>query len=511
MLTRRRAGLQLLRRRANLSRTREILAVFARNGFGLLIDQLGLFRYVRLRRKDHARGVSASDADTGATLQGPRLTAGQRLRQSLETLGPTFIKLGQILSTRPEIFPPDVINELKKLQDAAPPFPFADVQAIIEADFGEPIDRVFREFETVLRQELDFTREGDNLDVFRQNLEKDPGITVPEVKWVYTSPRVLTMSYIEGVRIDDLPALTEAGLNREKLATVLTTSVINQILRDGLFHADPHPGNILVQPDGTIVLLDVGMVGRLGESRKRMIADFFIGVTTHDSKLAVKAITELEVMPDKSNLRRFERDVDRIIDKYLTMAWQDIQITELLNDVFTSARVNRIRVPREFALIAKTLGTLQGLLEVIAPEMNTLTVARPIARRLMFRSFSFDRFGDELRKSLWSYKDLLTELPVALRSLLAKIEDQEFSVGLEVKDIDRIQRKLDSTLDRVAFSVVLLAISIIIAGIIVGSSISVGADSEVFLLNEAVLKASLILAAILIIGLVYSLLRTSRK
>lgn len=542
-----------------------------KHGFGLLMDQLGILHYLKTKK-----GIS----NTGIKTESSRLSTGERLRLSLEELGPTFVKLGQILSTRSDIFPSDIVEELKKLQDSVPSIPFSEVRAVIEEEFEDNLENVYKEFdekpvaaasisqvhrarlvsgksvavkvqrpgieksiyqdlsilkdlagfvdhhtqygnyydfsgmvqefENTIRNELDFTREGENIEAFKRNFAKDEGIEVPGVKWIYTTKRILTMEYIEGIRVDDFSALELAGIDRTALARKLAVSICNQILRDGFFHADPHPGNIKVLPDGTIVFLDLGMVGYLNESRKKMISDFFIGVASRDSRLVVKSITDMDTMPNRSNIKKFEKDVDKIIDKYLTMPWNEIKIDGLLNETFNIAFINRIKIPREFALLTKALGTLQGLLEKLAPDLNTLVVAKPIAKKLMLQSFSMDKIGKDIKKSLWSYKELLTEIPSALLNILDKMEGEDFAVRMEIKGIDRIQRRLERAFDRVSFSMVLLAVSIIIAGIIIGSSLSARAGSEIYFLNVTVLKASLVIAVIIILWLVFSMFRSGR-
>ncbi len=542
-----------------------------KHGFGLLLDQLGILHYLKTKK-----GIS----NTGVRYDSSRLSTGERLRLSLEELGPTFIKLGQILSTRSDIFSADIVEELKKLQDSVPSISFSEVKAVIEEEFEDKLENIYKEFdetpvaaasisqvhraklisgkpvavkvqrpgieksinmdlnilkdlasfidhhtqygklydcggmvlefETTIRNELDFTREAENIEVFKRNFAKDEGVTVPGVKWIYTAKRILTMDYIEGIRVDDFPALELAGIDRTVLAKKLARSICNQILRDGFFHADPHPGNIKVLPDGTVIFLDLGMVGCLNESRKKMISDLFIGVASRDSRLVVKSIIGMETMPDRSNIKRFEKDVDKIIDKYLTMSLNEIKIDSLLNEIFNIAFINHIKIPSEFALLAKTLGTLQGLLEKLAPDLNTLDVAKPIAKKLILQSFSVEKIGKDIKKSLWRYKDLLTEIPSALLNLLAKMDGEDFAVKMEIKGLNAIQKRLERAINRMSFSVVLLAVSIIITGIIIGSSLSAGEGSELYFLNVTILKAGLLIAVIIVLWLIISMFRSGR-
>lgn len=558
-------------KKISIKRSRQIIVVFTKHGFGLLMDQLGIFKYLKM---------NSSVSNLGAESIRFRLSTGERIRLSLEELGPAFVKLGQILSTRSDVFSPDIIEELKKLQNSVPPFSFSQVKELIENEFEDKLENIYKEFdekpvaaasisqvhrarlssgklvavkvqrpgieeiiqldldilkdlahfidhhtqygklydcsgmvlefENIIKNELDFTKEAENAEVFKQNFSGDKGITVPGVKWIYTTKHILTMEYIEGIRVDDYSGLDLAGIDRKVLAEKLAASICNQILRDGFFHADPHPGNIQVFPDGTIVFLDLGMVGCLNESRKKTISNFFIGVATRDSKMVVKSIVDLDTGQNHSNIKKFEKDVEKIIGKYLTLPLEEMKIGELFYETFNIAFSNHIRIPREFALIAKTLGTLQGLLEKLAPNLNALVVAKPIAKKLMYQSFSSEEISNDIKKNLWSYKNLFKEFPSAMLNFLNKIEDEDFVVKFEMKDIEKLQRRFESMFNRMSFSMILLAVSIIIAGIIIGSSISADAGSEIYRLNVMALKTGLGMAAAIVLGLVISMFKSRR-
>lgn len=561
-----------MNRIANIGRYRRIMMVFIKYGFGFLIDQLGILKYLKMKKRNYN-----IDCKTDYS----KLSAGERLRRSMEELGPTFVKLGQILSTRADLFPLGVVEELKKLQDSVQPFSFSETRALIEEEFGGKIENIYKEFdekplasasisqvhlarlnsgkqvavkvqrpgiektihqdlnilkdlayfidnrtkygkiynftsmllefEKTIKAELDFIKEAENAETFKENFSEDKGIIVPEVKWIYTSKRVLTMEYIDGIKVDNYDALDQSGIDRKVLAKKLATSICNQILRDGFFHADPHPGNIQVLPDGTIVFLDLGMIGYLDEVRKRMIINYFIGVTSRDSRLVVKSIIDMDAIPTRSNVKRFEKDVDKMIEKYLTMPLNEIKIEELFYEITSIAFANNIKIPREFALMSKTLGTLQGLLEKLAPDLNPLVVAKPIAKKLIYQSFSAKRMVNEAKKSLRHYSELLKELPSVLLNFLWKMEDEDFTIQFEIKDISNIQKRFDRGINRISFSIVLLAVSIIIAGITIGSGISADVGSEMYLINVTVLKIGLALAVIIILGLIISVIKAGRS
>lgn len=557
----------VISKRVNLKRYQEIITVFAKHGFGLIIDQLGIFDYLKMRKRN-------SDVEMTSS----KKSIGERLRISLEELGPTFVKVGQILSTRADIVPHDIVEELKKLQSSVQPFSYSEVKAVIEKEFEDVLENIFREFseqpiasasisqvhyavlktgervavkvqrpgiekiinhdlnilkdlahfvdnhtkfskiydftnmvadfERTLKSELDFTKEGENADTFRENFIKDKYIKVPEIKWDYTTERVLTMEFIEGIGIDDHSALDRAGIDRKKTAERIAVSICNQILRDGFFHADPHPGNIKVLPDGTIIFLDLGMVGRISESRRKTISKLFVAVANKDPRMVARTILELDAASEKKNLRKFEQDVDMMIDKYLTLAWSRINAGELFYEIFSIAFKNGVKLPREFTMLAKSLATIQSLLEKLAPELNTLDVAKPIAKRLVFQAYSIKNINNVFRRNIFAYRDLLAGLPFYLQTLLEKAEDGDLTVQLRIKDLNRMQRRLDRAINRISFSLILLAVSIIITGIIIGSSQNATEGSEMYFLNLTALKAGLGVAFAIIVGLIISMFRS---
>jgi ubiquinone biosynthesis protein len=364
------------------------------------------------------------------------------------------------------------------------------------------------DFQSTIKAELDFTKEGENANIFMNNFSRDKGVTVPRVNWDCTTKRVLTMEYFEGIKISDFNMLEQFGIDRRELAGRLAASICNQILRDGFFHADPHPGNIQVLQDGTILFLDLGMVGSLKGSRKAAVNDFFVGIVFKDSQMVVDAIVDMDAISNRSDIKNFKKDIDVLIEKYLTMPMNEIKIDKLLHEIFQVAFLNHIKIPREFALLAKTLGTLQGLLEKLAPELNPLVVAEPIAKKLIYQSFSVDRMKSQMKKNLFDYKNLLTEFPVAMRNLLRKAEDDDFSVSFEMKEMDKLQGRLERISNRISFSVILLAVSIIIAGVIISSGLSANASSDMYALNVVILKAGLALTVVIISGLVISMFRS---
>jgi len=556
--------------RHHFHRYRQIVTVLAKNGFGLLFEQAGVFRLLRLRRRD----VEPPSRHDGPH---PPLTAGVRLRHACETLGPTFVKIGQLLSTRPDLLPGDIIFELEKLQESVQPISYQDVEQVIEAEFGKPINQVFpvfdreplasasisqvhaavldsgfavavkvqrpdieesiridleilkdlaglldrhthygetydltsmvAELDIALTHELDFIQEGENADRFRRNFADSPDVHFPVIRWVYTTRRVLTMERITGFRISQTDLLKEAGIDCKELGLILSETMVNQMLRDGFFHADPHPGNLLIQPEGTINIIDLGQVGRLNAARKQILTDLFIGMANRDGGKVVEAIIALDTMKQRSQLRQFEHDINNLLEQYLDMPIHDIKVGDLLFKIFELARKYHVRIPGDFALMAKMLVTLQGIVEKLDETLDLLTIMKPMAKKLMREQFNPRESIRKLSRSASAYEHLLTEAPEGILNFLRKLEDDDYTIYLDLKNRRHLHHQVNQIFNRLAFSIILLAVSIVLAGIIIGSSLIAEADAASFLMNQVVLRIGLLLCLVIIIGLIISMFR----
>lgn len=558
----------------HLSRYKQILYVFFKHGFGGLTDRLGIEKYLNIR-------INKQNQNKIGETENSRYSVGERLRLSLEELGPTFIKLGQMISTRPDILPADIIVELEKLQTAVPPFPFEDVKSLIENEFDDKFENVFKEFdkkplaaasiaqvhhatlnsgenvvvkiqrpgiernifldlkiladlasfvdnhtkygklysfskmvkefENTLNEELDFRTEGENAEKFKENAVKDEGVIVPRISWVHTTRRVLTMEYIDGIRINDFAALDKLGLDRKKIAHNLAISMLNQILRDGFFHGDPHPGNILVLPDHTIAYLDLGMVGKLDEGRKSQFIKILMGIAFKNTKMITQALIDLDTIEHHVNINKLEREIENLRDKYLSLPLTEINIGEVFNEVFSLAFSYNIVIPSEFTMLAKSLVTLEGLVSQLDPELNVLEIAEPIARGLMFKSISIEKIGEDIYGGIIEYWSLLKEYPAYLNNFLRKMESDEFAMQFQLKGMGIIASRFDRVFSRLTISIVILALSFVIAGITIFLGINGFYSFEILDLSLTVLKFCLILGGVLLLAIFISILRSYLK
>ncbi|MBE3592971.1 MAG: 2-polyprenylphenol 6-hydroxylase [Thermoanaerobacter sp.] len=555
----------------HLRRYREIVFVFIKYGFGAIIDNIGILKHINVRRK-----ILKQTNDENIA----KLSRGERLRLALEELGPTFIKMGQILSTRSDILPKDIIKELEKLQDKAPAFSFDEVKSVIQNEFGENLEEAYAEFEPTplaaasiaqvhkallwsgktvvvkvqrpgiekiiaqdmrilediakfvdnhtkygkiynftkmvedfkkrLEEELDFRIEGGNAEKFKKNFLKDKKVKIPSIIWTHTTRRVLTMEYIDGIPLNDFNAIDEAGLDRGTIARNLAKSVLNQILRDGFFHGDPHPGNIMVLEDGTIAFLDFGMVGSLSSERKRQFSKMLLGIVYKNSRMIVESVIDLNAMTLNVNMKKLEKDINNLRDRYVEIPLEKLKVGEVLNGIFDLVFSYNIVIPNEFNMLAKSLITLEGIVEKLDPKISVLEVAKPIAKQLIPRMFSTQHMKEEIINATMDYGRLIKELPSFLLNFLRKTEEENYAVELKIRDFENLEKRVDKVFNRLSTSIILLALSIVIAGILIGSGMSANAGAEMYKLNEIILKIGLAIAFVIVLGLAISIFRSGR-
>ncbi len=353
----------------NVNRVRHITNVLIKYGFGKIIDQLHLNRFVPFRKRLKTFGQ-------WPPLKGP--TSAERLRMAFAELGPTFIKLAQLLSTRPDLITRQFADEFKKLQDRVPPFPTEQAVAIIEEETGLPIDQVFshlertpvaaasiaqvhhgrlldgtevvvkvqrpdireqietdisilsslanlmeryvpesvfynpvgivEEFQRTVKKELDFTEEARNCMRFWKNFEDEPDVVIPRVFAKYTTEKMIVMGRIEGVRIDNIEEITRLGLDRPRLAKIGVDAYFKQVLMDGFFHADPHAGNIFAMTDGRIGFMDFGIVGRVSPDVRETMANTFLALIHKDFDKLIDQYIELGLIPEHIDMDVFRKE-----------------------------------------------------------------------------------------------------------------------------------------------------------------------------------------------------------
>jgi ubiquinone biosynthesis protein len=525
--------LSLRRRYIHLHRYRQIANVLARYGFGFLLDQAGLAELVHRRPRETAP-----------------LSTGRRLRLALEELGATFIKLGQLLSTRPDLLPADIIAELTLLQDQLPPFPFAAVRQILETELDQPLEKVFAdfnpeplaaasigqvhratlpggrqvivkvqrpgvreqvridleilydlarlaqrytswgriydfsqmvtEFADAIEGELDYTREGRHADRLRENLAGNPTVYIPAVYWDYTTERVLTQEYVDAVKINDREEINSRGYDRRRIAANLAQSLFQQILVDGFFHGDPHPGNLAVLPGEVIVFMDFGLVGVLSEERKHQFVNLLLGIIRRRSQDVLAVIIAMGMVPPEVNMAALRRDIEALRDRYYHLSLRQISLGQAIEELQQLAFKYHLHMPAELTLVGKTVLTLEGLVRELDPELELAELAEPYGRELLRRRFSARALWQSLLDNLSANLDLVQDLPHRLQHLLDLAEKGELTVRIEPLHLRDLLRHLDRITTKLTISVVLLAFSIIMGSLIISTALGAPGNSLFF-------------------------------
>ncbi|KAA0973048.1 ABC1 kinase family protein [Paeniglutamicibacter gangotriensis] len=460
----------------HLERFAQIAEILTRHGLGFLAGALGLERWL----------------PGPAPMPAEEPTTPVRLRVALEELGPTFIKLGQLLSTRSDILPVAYLNELSKLQDAAPPVSAAEIRSLIQQELGAIPERLFAsfddeplasasigqahaatlmdgtevvvkvrrpgivaridedleilqnlaarasrrweaaadynltgiatEFADTLRAELDYLREGRNAERFAENFAAIPEIYVPGIFWATTTSRVLTMERIRGIKVDQIEALDHAEINRGEVAQRAARAVAKMIFEDGFFHADPHPGNLFIQPGGRIALIDFGMVGEIDEGLRDQLVGVLFALTSSDPERmgsALRAISVTRPTMDQSALRR---DCARFIQLYKGLQLREVKIAPLVTQMLAILRNHHLQLPRDMALLLKMVLMAEGMGVRLDPEFSLGEILRPYAKALAQARFSPRNLAERLGKAGLEAAELGMILPEKLRTLLENMD-----------------------------------------------------------------------------------------
>jgi len=548
----------------HFGRFRQISAVLIKYGFGEFLDRAGAATlYYRIRRLFLRKEPEIT-----------RLNYAHRIRLALEELGPTFIKLGQVLSTRPFLIPPDLVFELSKLQDQVAPFPFQEAQQILERELGQPISELFSEFSQkaiasaslaqvhkarlkdgsevavkvqrpgikriidadmqilrvladlavrhipesrqydpqglvdelakTTRQELDFVNEGQNIEIFRSNFADCPEVVIPKVYWELTTPLVLTTQFIHGTKVSDSAALKLKGLNPRVIAQRGAELVCKQIFDFGFFHADPHPGNILILDGNVIAPLDFGMVGTLTESQLEEFSDILEAFVAGDAKKVVRVLLESEIVDEKVNLRRLEIDVSAMLQKIKRQPLGRLNMKDLFWESFEIFKRYDMKAKSELMLLSKAMVTYEELARSLDPEFQMAEVVKPYVSKLIKRKFAPGQFIKDTVSGISDLRKLASDLPFEVKRILQKSRKGEMSVELRHRDLDKLILELDRSSNRLSFAM-------IIAAIIVGSSLIIKLEIGYKVFGFSVLGLlGFLFAGILGVGLVIAILRSGR-
>lgn len=549
----------ITRRYRHIKRYRKIVEVLIKHGFGYLIDVMDLYQFVPLSKR-----IKKIDSTTSKD------NKAQRARKVLEELGPTFIKLGQILSTRPDLIPRQYIEEFKKLQDQVPAMDFEDLISKIKEEFNQPYQELFKEisktplatasigqvhhatlkdgkqvvvkvqrvgiertvetdleimsnlaqvledrifsesmikpvdivdnFSNIITKELDYRVEGRNALKFNKNFKGESKVIIPDIFWKLTTKRVLTMEFMEGKKLNRLDDVAK----NKRLAKLIARTFMKQILIDGFFHADPHPGNIILSSRDRLALIDFGMVGQLSAEDKEAVASLFIAIINKKIDKAIEELLDLGMVDHDIDLKSFERDFHRIVEQYYGAKLEEVDLAAIINRLFDLSFKYQIKLPVEFILLAKSLVTVEGIVEEIDPQFNIVTVAKPFIYQILRQKLDPRRILKDFSEGVHDLSQILLELPDELKQFLSTIKGNNLKINLNHIGLSRLISKLDIITNR-------LSISLLISSLIIASSLMMLSDKGGDFFGFPIIGLSgYVVAAVLGIWLIISILRSGR-
>jgi ubiquinone biosynthesis protein len=552
----------------HLQRYQQIGRILTRYGFGYVLTQLGIGRAI-------TPGLERLRFSSSEIL---RATPAERVRMVVEELGPTFIKLGQILSTRGDIVPAEFTRELEKLQDTVPPTPFPPIQAQVERELKRPLQDVFpsfdptpvasaslgqvhlatlaggeevavkvfrpgvaktietdldillelatlaekrtdwgeyygvtslaQEFADTLRTEQNYEQEGHNIDRYRQIFAEEAYVHVPEVYWDTTTRRVLTMERIEGIKITDVDALREAGLDCKVVARRNIRILLKAVLQEGFFHADPHAGNFMVLPHEVIALMDFGIMGHLDHAERLGLVQLFVGLFRQETDRVVEALSDLGIATRAADRRNLARDLDRLRMRYFGLELERIRARSFVEDLMGLAFSNRLRMPSNLVLVFKTIAMLEGISLQLDPDINVFTEVEPYVRDVLLELQSpvvrAREVADQVRESV----EALLMLPGQVQRMLEQVEGGEGNLSMRLRGLDDPARRITTAANR-------LVLAILAAAFVIGPALIIPYVSQLWPDWQAaaglLIAAGIVLSVLITLSLVLSIWRSRRQ
>ncbi|MGB7441475.1 MAG: AarF/ABC1/UbiB kinase family protein [Coleofasciculaceae cyanobacterium] len=438
------------------------------------------------------------------------------IRDTFLDLGPTFIKVGQLFSTRADLFPSEYVDELSKLQDKVPAFSYEQAEQIIRQDLDKSVTELFRSFDPIplaaaslgqvhkaqlhsdeevvvkvqrpglrklftidlqilkgiaryfqnhpdwgrgrdwmgiyeeccriLWEEIDYLNEGSNADTFRRNFRSYDWVKVPRVYWRYTSPRVLTLEYVPGIKISHYEALEAAGIDRKLIANLGARAYLQQLLNDGFFHADPHPGNIAVSPAGSLIFYDFGMMGRIKSNIREQLMETLFGIAEKNSQRVVTSLIELGALSPVEDMGPVRRSVQYMLDNFMDKPFENQSVSAISEDLYEIAYGQPFRFPATFTFVMRAFSTLEGVGKGLDPDFNFMEVAKPFAMQIMTNGNSpnGNSFINEIGRQAAQVSSTALGLPRRIEDTIDKLERGDLRIRVRSIESERVLRRLSS-------------------------------------------------------------------
>lgn len=500
----------------------------------------------------------------------------KRIARILEDLGPTTVKLGQLLASRPDLLPEEYQKELSLLQDHVEPFPAEEARQTIEHQLKKPIHELFAEFNDVpkasasiaqvheatlndgtlvmvkvrrpgieevvrtdidllrsladlgeryipearvirprllveefarsIRKELDFVSEAAYTSRFYEEFLDDERVLIPQVYWDLTSPAVLTLKRLDGTKITDTEKLQAMGVDKKKLAANLTSVFMKQYFEIGVFHGDPHPGNILVNKDGKICLIDFGLTGHMSQTLRHQLITILIALNRNDFDTIVDIYDEMGMTSIDTDLPSLKRDLVEMADRYYGIPIKRIDIKSLFSDITYAARKNNILLPRDLILLGKSMAIMSGIARDMDGDINIAEKLDSHTKKLISERLEPANLANRATTSLWRTLRVLNALPVEIGQIVRKLRSGTLEMAFKHEGLERPMAELDKASNR-------LVLSIILASVVVASSLIMTAKLSPLIPNSdlsIIGLAGYLFAAILGIWIVIAILRSGR-
>lgn len=550
-----------LNRYSMLKRYGQIVEVLQKYGFGYIVDQIGLpslrdftFNFKKKQKVEH--------------LNTPKPV---RVRMILEELGPTYIKLGQLLSMRHDIVPPAYAKEFSKLQDEVPHFDFEEVEVIIREELGHSIEELFDHFEKKplacasigqvhrakikngdnvvvkiqrpgikeviesdldimysmaklvnehmpearlyrpieiveelsrsILEEIDYTREGWNTDRFAHNFRDNGQVHIPKVYWSYTNKRVLTLEFIEGIKASRVDLLDKRGFDRSKIAVVVGEAFMQQVFNDGFFHADLHPGNVLIMEGGSVAFLDFGMTGHLSSEIRDMFLDGLTALVKGDSSLLVEVCRDMGCIDNHMDIRSLKADIEYFRSKYYGRAPKNLETSIIIEELIGILRAHQVTVPHNIALLVRGIVAVEGFTLIIDPNFNLTELLECCAEKEIYARYYPQNMARRTSSSLLSWSRLFQKAPTKISHILDNAENGFLSIKFESEEGNRLISEINIASNRLSFS-------LIVSAIIVASSLII--QTNTYPVVPLLGTFGFLIASIFGMWLVFNMLRTGR-
>ena len=544
----------------DFKRLQQIANVLFKQELGYFVHKLKLKSHLSLKKKlQVTKFVKHED------------TLPRRLRISLEELGGSFVKLGQLLSLRPDLVPNEYIEEFSKLQDSVKPFSFEKVKAIIESEFNKPIKKMFshfnktpiasasvgqvheailktgervavkvqrpnirqifktdidlmyhlahliekhveksksfnptgivEEFEKYTKKEMDYLLEGKNIERYEEVIKHEKHVVVPKVYWTHTSSKVLTMEFIDGIKISSVKNFKKLKIKKTYLSNTLTRTFVNGVLFHGFFHADPHPGNILIMKNKDIALLDFGITGSLSSRLAEKIGRLYFAMINSDIDMITDELMDIGGA-ENIDKEKFKDDIRDMWGSYYDVAMKEINMTRFFWSTMDIGQKFGLKFPVNYVLLLKAMLTTEGVIRKIDPQFNFVRAGKPIFKKFIEEKSKPEYLLKSAKKTLLEFKNLLINFPTDAKKILARLEKgEEKELTINDEEIKEFAHEIEHSTNT-------MTLGIISAALIIASSLLILARTPPFIWGLPLYAIiGLILAGILLIVLIVSILK----